>query len=80
MTFLSQKDNAGKPLFTGMYSDGMGSAHVKNATTNAAVDVACVDILRQLQAKMDAIGDGQLVVINGLDTLDTLPLHVKNGT
>lgn len=79
MTFLSQKDTAGKPLFTGMYSDGMGNTHVKNATTNAAVTFACQDILRQLQSKLDAKGDGQLVVINGLDTLDTLPLHVING-
>lgn len=29
--------------------------------------------------RLDAKGDGQLVVINGLDTLDTLPLHVING-
>jgi hypothetical protein len=62
-----------------MYSDGMGNTHVKDDAVNIAVDAACGDLLTQLQARLDAKGDGQLVVINGLDTLETLPLHVARG-
>jgi hypothetical protein len=80
---LSIIDNTtGRPLFDGVYSDGI--ADVTNipgvsAAESAVLYDACGNVLRQLQDRLDAKGDEQLVVINGWDDTEHTAAHVKYG-
>ena len=71
-TFFTARDATGKPLFNAMYSDGIGQGTPEHVA-------ACGGILQKLQARLDAMGDGQLVVINGLDAASQVADHAKYG-
>jgi hypothetical protein len=77
---LSVVDNVThRPLLDGLYSDGIGNPYGVNATEGAAWATACAGILTSLQQRLDARGQQQIVVVNGLDDAANLEKHAACG-
>jgi len=70
-----------RPLIDAIYLDGIAPKSYPGIPRKVQREVyaACAAMIGQLQRGLDANNASQLAIINGLDDVDTLPVHAANA-
>jgi len=81
---LNKKLPSGKPAVDYIYMDGAGCDKTEyqpgiGPTRSEAICTGKMNMISALQAKLNARGDGQNLILNGMDTVETAELFVPTG-
>ena len=81
---LDAKLPSGKPVITYMYMDGAGCSNTAyfagiGPARSEAICSGKMDMIAKLQAKLNADGMGQNLILNGMDTPTTAEQFVPTG-